>query len=382
MLTRALSILLILTSAVLLFFTAMAMADSLSMRDMVQYWAAAQLATSNPYSAEQAYNVEVNAGMPRSRHPMVMPNPPWALPFVLPFRFMSYRVAFASWTLFTLFCVAACARVLWRLYTPRNSLAPAFISLLFGPTLAGMLLGQFSILGLLGITLFLWLVEQRRDAWAGAALLLTVLKPHLLIIFLIVVLLWVIHSRRWLVIVGSAAAFAVACIVAVGLDPQVFQQYFQYAHRFTTEQIPYPNVGGILFLVSRWHKLALLPSMIGTVWALLYWRKHRTNWNMTRHGSFVVLVSLVCTYYSYPYDEVLALPALLGAAALGTSGYFLIGYFLVEIAYAAFFANAGGVTGWDYMILSWVSLALLVTYILSMRKKVTQPGSEPAPSSN
>src|SRR5690242_7334356 len=98
MLARFISILLVLTSAVLLFLASMTMADTVAVRDMAQYWAAARLLRENPYSAEGAREWEIQAGMSPNRRAMVMPNPPWALPFVLPFRFMSYRVAFAFWT--------------------------------------------------------------------------------------------------------------------------------------------------------------------------------------------------------------------------------------------------------------------------------------------
>jgi hypothetical protein len=368
MLMRIISILLIVAAAALLFVASMTMAKSVAVRDMAQYWAAAHLITTNPYSAERARNLELQAGMPQYRNAMVMPNPPWALPFVLPFRFMSYRVAFAIWTVFTLATVAGCARVLWSLHAGRNSLAPAFISLLFGPTLTNMILGQFAVLGLLGITLFLWLVDKRRDWQAGAALLLVVIKPHLVLLFLIVVLFWVFATRRWAVIIGAATAFALACGVALAFDPYVFQQYLEYVHRFTREHVSYPNLGGILFLLTKHHALALLPSIIGIAWVIYYWRLKRDIWDMTVHGSFVILVSTVCTYYSYSYDEIIILPALLGAAAVGRRIPFLIGYLVIEIAYVLFWGNAGGATGWDYMILSWVSLALLLTYLLSMRE--------------
>jgi hypothetical protein len=372
MLIRAISILLILSAAVLLFFASIVMANSVGVRDMVQYWAAAHLLTENPYSGERTRELEIQAGMPSNRHTMVMPNPPWAMPFVLPFRFMSYRIAFAFWTVFTLATVAGCARVLWHFYTDRNSLAPAFISLLFGPTLTNMMLGQFAVLGLLGITLFLWLIKKRRDWWAGASLLLVVIKPHVVLLFLLVVLFWLITNKRWAVIGGAAISFAAATGTALLLDPVVFQQYFHYAHRFTQEQVPYPNLGGILFLLTKQHLLALLPTVVGVFWVVYYWRRHRDDWDMTIHGPLVILVSLVCTYYSYSYDEIITLPALLGAAAMGKRAPFLLGFILVELGYLFFWGNAGAATGWDYMILSWVSVGLLLTYLASMCGAIRQ----------
>ena len=377
MFVRVISILLVITSAVLLFFASMAMANSVAVRDMAQYWAAAHLLTENPYSAERARAWEIQAGMSPNRHAMVMPNPPWALPFVLPFRFMSYRVAFAFWTVFTLAAVAGCARVLWALYTDRNSLAPAFISLLFGPTLTNMALGQFAVLGLLGITLFLWLIKKRLDWWAGASLLLVMIKPHVVLLFLLALVFWVISTRRWAVVFGAAIALAAATALAVAMDTSVLQQYFQYAHRFTREQIPYPNVGGILFLLTKQHLLALLPSLVGIVWVTYYWWRKRSTWDMTIDGSFVILVSIACTYYSYSYDEIITLPALLGAAAIGKRIPFLVGFIVVEVAYVFFWANGGGATGWDYMILSWVSLALLLTYLASIRGANRQTTAAP-----
>jgi hypothetical protein len=120
--------------------------------------------------------------------------------------------------------------------------------------------------------------------------------------------------------------------------------------------------------LTKQHLIALLPSLVGIVWVTYYWWRKRSTWDMTIDGSLVILVSVACTYYSYSYDEIITLPALLGAAAIGKRIQFLVGFFLVEVAYVFFWANGGGATGWDYMILSWVSLALLLTYVASMRR--------------
>jgi hypothetical protein len=77
----------------------------------------------------------------------------------------------------------------------------------------------------------------------------------------------------------------------------------------------------------------------------------------------VLIVSVVCSYYSYPYDEVLAMPALLLAYASGNRRIFLCGFIAVNLGYVIYLSSV--VRGLSYMFLGWTASGWLVTYILS-----------------
>jgi hypothetical protein len=98
------------------------------------------------------------------------------------------------------------------------------------------------------------------------------------------------------------------------------------------------------------------------VWVLFYWRKHGRHWNWWDHGTVVLLCSVVCSYYSYPYDEILALPALLVAFANSASRAFLILFVLTETGYALYLSNVAGHFGYGYTFLWWTASGWLITF--------------------
>ncbi|MGC2209063.1 MAG: glycosyltransferase 87 family protein [Candidatus Korobacteraceae bacterium] len=206
-----------------------------------------------------------------------------------------------------------CARVAWNLYNPSASLAPAFLSLLFGPTICLLMLGQVTVLVLLGITVFLTQVERRRDWLAGASLLLILLKPHIAIYFLLAVLLWTLQSKRWTILVSGALAVAAATVAALAINPHIFLQYLELVRQFAHETEIYPNLGGLLYTATGHHGWAVLPQLTGMVWLAFYWKRHGADWDWQTDGVLVLLVSVVCSYHSFPYDEILFLPALKAA---------------------------------------------------------------------
>jgi hypothetical protein len=60
---------------------------------------------------------------------------------------------------------------------------------------------------------------------------------------------------------------------------------------------------------SMW--LQFLPAATASVWALLWFRRNRTQWDWLEHGSLLMLVSVVVAPYSWYLDQVVLLPALL-----------------------------------------------------------------------
>jgi hypothetical protein len=360
---RTLSALLILFVIGVLFIAALMAASALPVQDLAQYWAAAHLVTRNPYSLPLTTAFEKAAGISSSVPPLITKIPPWAIMLVLPLGLMGYKTTFAVWAVMSIIVVAGCAHAAWRLSGAPPSIAPAVLCLLFGPTVVLLMLGQLTVLVLLGVTLFLFLAERRRDWLAGAALLLVLGKPHVVLLFLLALVFWTIQHKRWSIILSGGLSLAAASTVAVALNPHIFAQFVERSTLVVHETDPYPNLGGILYLVSGQHMLALLPQVIGVIWLVFYWRKHRADWDWKTHGMTVLIVSVVCSYYSYPYDEVLALPALLLAYASGNRRIFLGGFVAVNLGYVIYLSSV--VRGLSYMFLGWTASGWLVTYILS-----------------
>jgi hypothetical protein len=261
--------------------------------------------------------------------------------------------------------IAGCAYEIGSRFYSRPTLELAVLPFIFGPTLVLLMLGQFTVLLLLGVSLFYAFVRNKRDWLAGASLLLVVSKPHTTLLFLISVALWVFFLRRWVVLISAGLAFSASSVIAIALNPHIFEQFRQRSILVVQESESYPNLGGVLYSISGLHVLALLPQLAGIGWVFFYWRKHRQEWNWEREGMFVLLVSVTCSYYSYPYDEILALPALITALATGNRNAFALAFVITECGYAAYISNIAGHFGFGYMFLWWTSLGWLAAFLLA-----------------
>jgi Glycosyltransferase family 87 len=360
-----LAIALAVSSGAALFFAAFQAASALPAQDLAQYWSAAHLVRQDPYSFQAVALFERSQGVSSASPPLVIKNPPWAILFILPLRFFGYRVSFALWAVFSLIGAVSCSRAIWQMYAPANSLVSILLPLLFGPTIVLLLLGQWTILVLIGVTLFLILAERGRDWMAGASLLLVAGKPHIALLFLIAVALWSIQRKRWRILYSAALAMAASCVAIVAINPHIFSQFLKRTGQVVGETESYPNAGGILYALTGNHILALLPQLLGLLWLLFYWFQHRDEWDWKRHGMLVLAASVACSYYSYPYDEILVLPVLIAAFLTGRRGIFYLCFGATNLGYAIYLLQIAGSFGFNYMFLSWTATAWLVTYVAS-----------------
>lgn len=360
-----LAVVLILSSCGILFCALLMAASALPAQDFSNFWAAAQLISKNPYSHQLVAELEKSHGMSVTAPWLVIKNPPWAILFVLPFSFFPYPVALALWNTFTIIALVVCSRVIWNMFTHEQSLAPLLLPLLFGPTVVLVILGQWTILVLVGVTVFLSMIEQKRDWLAGAALMLVLGKFHIALLFLLAVAFWTFYGKRWAVLFSGVITTGVASLITLALNPHIFAQFLEHDLQATHQTSPIPNLGGILYEAFRVPLLALLPQIIGLLWVIFYWFSKRDEWDWKSHGMLVLVSSIACSYYSYPYDQLIALPALVAAFLTGNRRLFVLLFVAANIGYMLYIFQVAGRFGFNYMFLSWTPAAWLITYVAS-----------------
>ncbi|MGH7193538.1 MAG: glycosyltransferase 87 family protein, partial [Candidatus Saccharimonadales bacterium] len=241
-------------------------------------------------------------------------NPPYSLFLFLPLGFLSAKAAVIAWSLllavFLTIAVRATAAMVDVAFE-RNYLLLGYF---FVPALCCVEVGQTGLITLLGLALFLWL-HQRWPLWAGAALTLCAVKPHLLLPFGFVLLAWVLIRRRWLVVGGAIAALAAESLVAMAFDARIWTQYREMILTEPFVAKPIATLGVALrFAVDRnalW--VEFVPAAAGCAWALWYFWRHRKEWDWRTHGSVVTLVSMIVAPYSWVTDQVIVIPAILFA---------------------------------------------------------------------
>lgn len=320
----------------LLFLAVMPMNRHLAgARDFVIYWATGQQLAhhANPYDPDQMRQLEHGAGFAgKAELVNYMRNPPWGLPLALPLGFAGAQAAALPWSLLMLGLLVVCVRLLWGMVgRPRSHLA--WLGYCFPPALICVMMGQTSLFLLLGLVLFLRL-HRTHLFWAGAALGLCTLKPHLFVPFGIVLLLWMVGARKYRLMAGTAAAVAVSSAVTTLIDPHAWTQYMQWtrASGITSEFQPCLGVALRNWIDPNATWLAFVPCAIGSAWAVWYFAQHRRAWDWMEHGSVVMLVSILVAPYCWFYDQSLALPALLYGACRARSREILAVLGLIYLA--------------------------------------------------
>ena len=141
----------------------------LQMYDFVEYWAAGRLIASgeNPYDGERMHALEREAG--RTEDGILMWNPPWTLPLVLPFGLLHVRGTISFGWPFSLRCSFLRGSTLGALRRrPRTCWLAWLLGLSFLPTLFALTAGQITPLLLLGASVSSLSWTQARQRWPAS----------------------------------------------------------------------------------------------------------------------------------------------------------------------------------------------------------------------
>lgn len=284
-------------------------------RDFIEYWSSGRLALAhkNPYDLAGLLALELPEHYSFPAHPLVMGNPPWTLPLLIPFAPMPAFPAGILW-----FCMSGLA-LFWsigslaRLHKRRRRVLDLF-GYAFAPTLVCLYVGQINLFLLLGVAGF-FRFHDERPILAGACLWFCLLKPHLFLPFACVLILWIVSKRSYSTLAGILGALLASNGVAMWLDPHVWQHY---SEMMRTQRLDLVNISCLSIALRQavsphapW--IQWLPVCAGSIWAVYFFTRHKDDWNWLEHGSLVLLVSLVVAPYTWMMDQPIAIPAVLCA---------------------------------------------------------------------
>ena len=286
-------------------------------RDSIQYWAAGKLLVhrQNPYSVPSVLALESSQGYAADR-PLMLRTPPWSVWMVLPVGLLGAYWAWVVWLAILLASLVIAIRISWRMYGDSDSPRPppAFLlaGYLFAPVAACLVAGQMGMVLLLGIALFL-LLEEHYPFLAGAALLMPLAKPHMFALVWLILAVWIITRKRWLLLGGMATAILLALSIAVAFDPAIFQHYREMLQQQAIQHEFIPALSGMIRVLffRRFFWVQFVPLGAGLLWSARYYWKNQRTWNWREHGPALLVVAVLTTPYSWMTDEVVLLPAIL-----------------------------------------------------------------------
>jgi hypothetical protein len=293
---------------------------SLPLFDFAEYWAAGRLNAHglNPYDPALVEQLQSELG--RTAPGVLMWNPPWTLPLVMPFGLLDAHTAHLIWLGLQLIVLLVSADWLWRIYggNPERHWIAWLVAFTFLPSYMALTAGQISPLLLLGAVLFLHAVRENRPVFAGFATLLLAIKPHLVLLFWVALLLWLIQQRKWSFLLSGIGVGVVATLIPLTTNPAVLGQYWHAITTHPPAQYQSPTLGTLLrFWFGEDHfALQFLPPLVGVIWLVIYWIRHRRNWQWEQQLPLLLLVSLLTAAYgAWPFDLVLMLVPVMHVAA-------------------------------------------------------------------
>ncbi len=344
-----------------------------SVNDFAAYWSAARLLLhhNNPYATGPVRSIEEHLGRPDSEH-LIMLNPPWALPLALPTGLLPFRIAQTLWLWASILITLYSVRLLWTLYAGAERVPSALwlVIALFLPMYVQFAIGQIGAFVLLGIAGFLYAQYYKHNVMAGLSLFLIALKPHLAFLIWVILVLWILQQRKWRIAWTFAIVMSCAVAIACVLDASVFQHY---SEMWATTRVIWnktPTFSGFLcylMLSRRW--IAFIPFWIALVWGILYWRKHRKKWDWIEQTPLLLLVSVAASPYSWFFDQIILIPAIVQLTAerhstqIKKPAFGFLAYVAINLAILSF-SNTH-----NLLLFAWTAPAWLVLYVVIRRRK-------------
>ncbi len=292
--------------------------------DWLEYWGAGRLflTGANPYDPEALFALQKPLGWPFAE-PVMMYNPPWIFPFLLPWALLPYAAGWFLWSAGLLLAVAVSAAWRWRAQGGGTHPVPAWLwAFTFLPTYFALAEGQIGPWLLLSLVSFALLLQRGREVWAGVALWGLAFKPQVAYLVWIALLLWSVTQRRWRVLLGAGAALVGTSALTALLRPDVWGAYLAVFRVANPTAWATPVLGNVLRWLAGPEQAwwSFVPTCIGAAVLVGWWPRLRAAWAWETALPWLVLFSLWTAPHAWTFDQVLALVALLPAVRRAARG--------------------------------------------------------------
>jgi hypothetical protein len=189
----------------------------------------------NPYSSAVEYRVELmHHGHARQgdETPGIFAYPYYTMAAIFPFALIEdFTIARAAWMTLSEMAHIIIIFLTLRMidFKPRNALMTSLIlfSLLNADFAQALIDGNPSSLAALFAVLSLYFLSRKSDGLAGVFLALSTIKPQLVILFCVLIVLWALFQRRWVVIFSSAITLGVLLGLSFIFQPSWLMEFIK-----------------------------------------------------------------------------------------------------------------------------------------------------------
>lgn len=274
--------------------------------------------------------------------------PMWVALVMTPFSAISLAFATAMWRAFSLVLLFWSCGSIMRSTNPVFRLAkPAVwaalgltfsLGLIFKANVQNLVVGQFAAVELaLLAAVWAWLLrsnnlDARKLAWgdalAGIALAVLATKPQATGLALVLIAVWAISRKRFLIPVSTAISLAALLLLPLIFYPASLGDWFSVAFlrgQASSQAYVSASVWGLSYNLlggkgSPWVPLAIVLSLLGVAMLLPWWRKDLRDRTSSVPVSLPLTLGMnsIISPYMLAYEHLLLLlPALVVLASLG-----------------------------------------------------------------
>jgi hypothetical protein len=345
-------------------------------KDFIEYWASGRLLLrgENPYNPSDLLAEQQKVDSSRSEAVMMW-NPPPALVLYLPLAVTPIRWASLAWVGVQLASVLLACDLLWRVYCPggRRWIGP-LVGMLFVGTWWLVAYGQNTGFLLLGLAGFLHFSLRGQPYLAGATAALTVLKPHLLSGFGVLLLMEVCTRKGRQTLGAGLGVVAGALGLVLCANSNVVCQFLAAVQTPGPGAVPLRAwaVPALSYWLRMWIApekfwVQFLPTTVLCV-GLVIWRvRSGSEWCWKQALPWVIGWSVLCTPYGgWIFDlPVLLVPVLAVSVRIVAHRRWIL-FLLFQLGLVTInsvsFATAGALHAFW-----WVTPAVLATCVISNR---------------
>jgi len=274
--------------------------------DFNAYWAASRLLLEGRNSSDPDNMLEMERAHfnPDQDFVMMTWNPPTLWVFMLPLAWMPFEVARSIWLLVNVALIVVSCLMLGLIYLPRGDIAPLLtyylVMALFSPMLLAILTGQIVFLFVFGVAASMFLIKRERWFWAGVVLILTSIKPHMVMLVAPYLMFYMAMRRKWAGWIGLGVAGAICLVILFILRPSWIADFSALLDAPPIDWAT-PTIGGFLSLygVGPWLRyvgmgfLLLLP--------LFLCRPKPVS--LETAASVLILMTVPTTFFGWSYDQ-------------------------------------------------------------------------------
>jgi hypothetical protein len=268
--------------------------------------------------------------------------------------------------------------MLIKIYYPAKNSEFVMVSLLFAllfpPAVSGLYMGQVTFLVLVGLASSMYLMKKGLWFWAGAALIFTTIKPHLVVLSLIYILIHMAQRRQFKGWAGLLFAGIVCMLILFLYRPPWINDFIGLSKNAPINWAT-PTIGGLLSSAgitesARYLIFIFLPLPIFLAW-------QNTKFSMEFSVALLTLVTIPVTFFGWNYDQsMLLIPIILIFSWLArskTSAQRVIAILLIILSLAINIYLRVLSTNDVFFVwipLSWWIIFFLTWYDVSHRKKI------------